>query len=439
MIFAARPGRIRRIFACFAVAAALLCQAGPADAQRGQRAADALPARGGDDTPTAIGGGSGLVVGGIAVDTTGRTASEARLAGWREAQRLAWPALWARLSGQPPATAPRLGDGALDSMVSAIEVEQEQIGPTRYVARLAIVFDRARAATWLGRHARIATSPPFLLMPILQDAGTRMIHEEGNPWRDAWARLRAGESPIDYVRIQPSPGDVVLLNAWQAERRHLFLWRALIDRYQVADVLIAELLLDRSYHGGPVRGEVVARFGTTGRELGRASVARADGDVGALADEAVRAADRIYVAALRAGNLLPDPTLIIPDPAPLAQPEPVTQFVGGGVEGGQLRVRVATPDDAALQSIQRLVAGTPGVSGVRLQSLVLGGESVLEIVTRLSQAELAIALDQRGLRLDGQLLRRRQPGDAPLAPSEEPAVEVPLESGARAPDQRLAG
>src|SRR5699024_2769215 len=114
-------------------------------------------------------------------------------------------------------------------------------GPKRYVARLAVVFDRVRTSRFLGRYSAVSASPPFLVIPVLQDTGTRMAYEDASPWLAAWARLRAGETPVDYVRIRPTPGDVILLNAWQAERRHLFLWRMLIDRYQVADVLIPEL------------------------------------------------------------------------------------------------------------------------------------------------------------------------------------------------------
>jgi len=430
------------------LALASLLAATQAAAQRAPGAADAATAAQGDAsaTPVAIGGGGGgLVVGGIEVDVGGKTAIDARLNGWREAQRLAWPALWARLSGKPAQTAPRLADSALDGIVSAIEVEREQIGPTRYVARLAVVFDRVRASSYLGRFASLSTSPPFLLLPVLQDAATRQAHEPDSPWLAAWARLRAGESPIDYVRIQPTPGDTVLLNAWQSERQHLFLWRALIDRYQVADVLIPELILDRSFVGGPVSGLLIVRFGTSGRELGRVRLNNRAGDIAALVDAAVRAADRIYVTALRAGNLLPDPDLLLPD-VPLAELEDSGPELGGdfiALEAAGLRVRVATPDDATLQAIQRIVAGTAGVGGVRVQSFVLGGESVLEIQSLVSVAELRQALDARGLRLDGNLLRRRAAGEAPIPPIApeavgDPPIEGPTDAGA-APKSVLPG
>jgi hypothetical protein len=405
-----------------------------------QRAADALPpSKAESGVPLAIGGGGGLIVGGVEVDTTGKTDIEARLNGWREAQRLAWPALWNRMSGQPASTAPRLADGALDGMVSAIEVEREQLGGRRYIARLAVVFDRARAATYLGRYAALASSPPFLLMPVLQDAAVRMGHEPDSPWLAAWARLRAGESPIDYVRIQPTPGDVILLSAWAAERRSIRLWRQLIDRYAVADVLIPELILDRTVVNGPVTGLLIVRFGPTGREIGRIRLTNRAGNVAGLMDEAVRQADRLYVAALRAGNLLPDPALVEPELAE-ALPEDLAQFgaADGLADAGEtaaLRVRVASPDDATLAGIERAIRGTPGVTTVRTASYVLGGDSIVELSATLSIAELRFRLDRRGLRLveepGGWRIRQRLAEEAPLAPpAPAPALEPVLEEAA---------
>ncbi|HMO67458.1 MAG TPA: heavy-metal-associated domain-containing protein, partial [Novosphingobium sp.] len=76
-----------------------------------------------------------IMVSGIEVNTTGKTASEARNAGWKLAIRKAWE----------KAKGPAMSDGQLDSMVAAVVVEREQIGPRRYVATLGVIFDRARA------------------------------------------------------------------------------------------------------------------------------------------------------------------------------------------------------------------------------------------------------------------------------------------------------
>jgi hypothetical protein len=74
---------------------------------------------------------STLEVTGVEVDVGGKTADQARFEGWRQAQSKGWKALWAKTTGRPIAQAPDLSDSVLNSIVSGIIIEQEQIGPTR--------------------------------------------------------------------------------------------------------------------------------------------------------------------------------------------------------------------------------------------------------------------------------------------------------------------
>ena len=146
---------------------------------------------GGAVTSRAQDGGSAFVVNNIDVDVLGKSTDEARLTAFREAQRRAWPQLWSRMTGNPVAQAPKLNDGALDSMVAAIEVDAERFSLKRYIGRLSVVFDRVRAAKYMGSSAETLTSPPMLLLPLLQDAGATTVYEAQTPWLRAWARYRA--------------------------------------------------------------------------------------------------------------------------------------------------------------------------------------------------------------------------------------------------------
>ena len=101
---------------------------------------------GGDRGVAPVDSGGAFEVGGIDVDVTAKTADTARLGGWRIAQRRGWELLSKRLGGKGGS----LGDGALDGIVSGIVVENEQIGPTRYIARLGVLFDRGKASGILG-------------------------------------------------------------------------------------------------------------------------------------------------------------------------------------------------------------------------------------------------------------------------------------------------
>lgn len=404
------PSTVRALLLPVALIPALA--GAPVEAQRGKAA---------DTTPVEVGESSGLSVSGIEVTATGKTPREARQNGWREAQRRAWPRLWAQFSGLSEASAPRLPDAALDGIVSAIEVERESLSGTRYDGRLTIVFDRTRAASYLGRFAEITQSPPMLLLPVLQDAAVRTSYADTSPWLAAWLRFRASESAIDYVRLRANATDQLLLSAWQAERPDIAIWRQLVERYQVTDVLVPELILDRNWLGGPVEALLIVRFGPGGRELGRVRLSNPAGNVDAVMTRAVTEADALYVRALRAGLLVPDPSLLPPEDVDVPE---LGREIGLVATSTSLTVDVETAAAADLAAMEARLRAIPGIGGTRVESFVVGGRSRLVIETALDPAALALALDAAGLRLDGQLLRPRRADEAPLAPAAAPPIEM---------------
>ena len=104
---------------------------------------------------------SDIEVRGIEVDVTGDSAEDARSKGWREAARKAWK----------QAGGPAVADGQLSTLVSAIVIQRERIGPKRYIATLGVVFDRQRAGRYLGGAARQRSSAPMLLLPVTASGG----------------------------------------------------------------------------------------------------------------------------------------------------------------------------------------------------------------------------------------------------------------------------
>ena len=379
------------------------------------------------------GGGAAYVIGGIPVDTAARTTYDARLAAYAIARRKAWPMLWNRLTGQTEASAPRLGDSQLQAMVAGIEVEGERFSTTRYIARLGVVFDRARASAYFDGTAGALQSGPMLLLPIFTDGGARTLYQTKTPWIAAWARFSEGLSPIDYVLASGSAGDNILLTAYQTQRSDRGLWRNILNRFGSIDVLIAEVRLVRSFPGGPVAAEFIARHGPDATELGRLSLrANADG-LDAMLDEGVRAIDTIYAHALREGRLVSEPDLT-------AELEPIISLapdIAGPVfaGGASIEADVATPDGTAFAEIEAVLRATPTVGGVTLTSVSLGGISRVAIRYTDTPEMLRYQLDQKGLRLaetaTGMLLRRRVAGDVPVpAPVVVSAETAPALPGA---------
>lgn len=367
-------------------------------------------------------------VSGVAVDVAGKTADEARYGGWRVAQRKAWTQLAARLTG----TASTLPDSTLDALVSGIVIEREQIGPTRYVARLGVLFNRARASGLLGISAYSARSAPMLLIPVQWSAGVGQVYEGQSDWQQAWARFRTGNSSVDYVRPAGTGPDSLLLNVGQTGRPGRGRWRSILNEYGSSDVLIPTVKLFRQYPGGPVIGVFQARHGPDNHLLGSFSL-RVGSTAGLpqLLDAGAKRIDDLYQSALRSGDLRPDPSLS-PPPAP---PPPVTEAtptleslddVMGNVSApaaAQLSVtiQVDTPNAGTVSAAEATLRGVPGVRSAQTTSLALGGVSLMRVAYDGDPDALKAALEARGYQVfgSGQTLRIRRPAQL-LPPDLQP-------------------
>lgn len=324
-------------------------------------------------------------VGNVAVDVSAKTADQARTFGWRLAQRRAWKMLWAKVNNQPEADAPNLADGALDSMVAGIEVEDEQIGAHRYIAHLGVLFDRSRAAQALGQAEAGVRSVPMLVIPVMWSGGAPQSFEHRTEWQKAWARFRSGGSPIDYVRPVGNGLDPLILNVAQAGRPGRGLWRNLLNQYGASDVVVPIVQLVRQYPGGPVLAHFSALHGPDGEVIARFDLTASDSDkLPQMLDEGVRRIDEAYAAALRDGRLRTDRSLEAPAPVvPDLPEEAAVESDTGGIAvpgaASTFLVQVDTPDDPALVQAMASLRGIAGVKAVATNSVALGGVSVLRV------------------------------------------------------------
>ncbi|MBA3896884.1 MAG: heavy-metal-associated domain-containing protein [Sphingomonadaceae bacterium] len=385
---------------------------------------------GGDRGVAPLDSSGSFEVSGINVDVRAKDAESARLGGWRIAQRKGWQLLWAKMHGGDAATAPTLADSALDSIVAGIVVDDEQTGPSRYVAKLGVLFDRARAGQILGVSGQIVRSPPLLVIPVEWSGGGPRSFEARTEWQKAWARFRAGGSPIDYVRPPGIGPDPLLLTAGQAQRPGRIWWRTLLDLYGASDVLSPQVRLERLWPGGPVIGHFSARHGPDDRLLSGFTLRIETSDsLPAMMDEGVRRIDQIYADALAMGMLRPDPSLTIETPIgpdslvtneSEATPVEETGDLTTNTDVNALTVQFDTPDVASVGATEAAVRGTPGVKAASTSSLALGGVSVMRVSFAGDLAALKLALTAHGLRVEegsGALrIRRAAATPAPSAP-----------------------
>lgn len=277
---------------------------------------------------------------GVEVNVTGDNAQDARQKGWEEAQRLAWKALWTKTHGEAGAT---LSDSTLDGITAAIVVDQEQIGPRRYVAKLGVLFDRARAGQLLGIQGVTRRSAPLLIIPVTFSAGAPTVFEQRTFWQRSWAKYRTADSTIDYVRPSGAGGESLLLNAGQLDRRSRIWWRIILDQFGAADVIMPIARIERQWPGGPVVGRFSARYGPDNKFLG-AFTLRVPSSAGipAMMDQAVVKMDELFQSALASGRLRADASLVL-------EPEVIEEEDLDSADE-ELPDVETTPDDAAVDT-----------------------------------------------------------------------------------------
>ena len=371
---------------------------------------------GGDRGIAPVASSEDIEVRGLKVDVSGKNPEEARLNGWREAQKLAWE----KLGG------PAIPDSQLQGLVSAIVVEQERLGPRRYIATLGVIFDRARAGGLLGREGARAHSAPMLTLPVLIAGGTQTMFEVPSPWQRAWAESQMGGSAIDYVRPSGAGGESLLLTYGQTNRRSRAWWNDILDQFGAADVLIPIARLTYAYPGGPVEGHFTARYGPDSKYLGQFTLrVQSAAGIPAMFERAVQRFDAIFTRALDEGMLRPDPTLslgsveispqvralieaarraeeaaagareVVPGQTDTGEPTPTpTDEVPQAL--GTFTVQVVTPDGRAFDAALAAIRGAAGVRGVAVSSTAVGGTSVVRVTYLGDIAGLAAALRAAG-------------------------------------------
>jgi hypothetical protein len=371
-------------------------------------------------------------ISGVSVDVKGSNADAARMGGWRVAQRKGWEMLAQKLTGKSS----NLSDSALDSLVTAVVVEREQIGPNRYIATLGVLFDRTRAGAILGVSTAVTRSSPMLLVPLEFSGGAGIVYERETAWARAWGRFRSGGSTVDYVRPRGAGPDALLINSGQTLRRGRNWWRSVLDQYGAADVLVDEVQLRREYPGGPIIGVFGANHGPDRRPIASFALRVDNGDsLDALLDAGIQRIDKAFQNALATGELSTDRMLATRPPAPKAEEEKPTDEettaatatpTPAAANGSSFTVQFETPNVNAFNASESAIRAIPGVRGSTTTSTALGGVSVMRVTYDGPIGSLRAALEGRGWQVQegGGMLRVRRPQAAP-APQPSATAAAP--------------
>jgi hypothetical protein len=260
--------------------------------------------------------------------------------------------------------------------------------------------------------------------------GAAITVEQRNAWQRAWAQFRTSQSPIDYVRVSGMGADPLLINAAQTARPGRGWWRSLLEMYGAADVLVAEVQLQRLYPGGPARGRFIARHGPDNEIIGGFTLSAPSGDgIPAMLAQGAQRIDQLYAQALAAGRLSRDPSLNLPPPPVLPQLPVETKPTANALTAVQVQVtgKNVTVYNFAMAHLRTL----PGVVSAVPQQINPGGTSYVLVQYKGDISQLAAALSSRGWVVDfaGTVVRMHSNSDKPPAlpppPIQPPPAQPP--------------
>jgi len=206
---------------------------------------------------------------GVKVDVTAASTSEARDKALAMGERAAFRQLLERLTLRSDyRLLPNFSGGEIASYVLDFEVAEEKASAVRYLATLNYSFkaDDVRRLL-IDREIPFAetTSKPVLVLPVYQTAGTLLLWDDPNPWRQAWDERPEMYSLVPAILPLGDLADIAVIGPEQAVAGDDQRLSAIAGRYDAGDTVVAHatLKMDRER---PDLEVYVTRYGTALQE-----------------------------------------------------------------------------------------------------------------------------------------------------------------------------
>jgi len=166
---------------------------------------------------------------------------------------------------------PAIDDTTLQGLVRGFEVQQEKNSTTRYLASLTVHFNQPEVRALLRQSGVPFTetaSKPYLVLPVYEVAGTRVLWDEPNPWKEAWSNSENVDSVVPLVVPAGDLKDVVAISADQALAGDEERLDKLARRYDIDQTLVAHAVVDFALGTGqPTLHVTTFRYGVAGEHM----------------------------------------------------------------------------------------------------------------------------------------------------------------------------
>lgn len=343
-----------------------------------------------------------FTVNGVAVDKTAQNAAAARAEAIADGQRLAFQRLMKRLAAKPASDRIAVSAPRLAELVRDFEVAEEKTSSVRYIAKLNVRFkpDAVRALLRAeGTPFAESASKPLVVLPVYEGGGAPILWEDPNPWRDAWNSKLPRDGLVPMTVPAGDLADLGAIKAEQARDGDSAKLKALAAKYGAGGILVATARMEPN---GDVQ-VTSTRFGATGAP--QTAVERLKPAAGESREAFLaRAADSVAVQIeerWKQDNLL-------------------------RVGGSEQALEVTVPFESLREwaEIRGRLGRIPQVRRSDVRALSKrDAHIVLHYVG--DEAQLAQALAQFDLRLDGAASERTLRLTVPLAAAAQPPAAAP--------------
>ncbi len=206
---------------------------------------------------------------GVKVDVTAASTSEARDKALATGERAAFRQLIERLTLRADYfRMPEFSAAEIAAFVHDFEVAEEKASAVRYLATLNYSFKADDVRHMLiDRQISFAetTSKPVLVLPVYQAAGTLLLWDDPNPWRQAWMQRPEKKSLVPAILPRGDLPDIAAIGPEQAVAGDAQRLSVIAARYNAGDTVVAHATLKMG-RGRPDLEVYVTRYGSATQE-----------------------------------------------------------------------------------------------------------------------------------------------------------------------------